>query len=135
MLTAHLWDGAVEGVYTFGQPRAGDAAFARDYNAHLRERTFRVIRATDIVARVPWLLGAYRHAGHEILFPAPPGTGIKGDGDWVQDCGPLSKLPWDIYNAIRELRHGQLALLDDHHISRYLALFPIHSTEALLPHS
>jgi len=124
MLCARAWDGAVEGVYTFGQPRAGDAAFRDDYNDHLGARTFRVIHADDIVARVPWLLGAYRHAGHEIFFPSPSGKGIKGEGGWVQDCSVLSKIPTDLWNAARELRHGQLALLDDHHISHYLALFP-----------
>jgi pimeloyl-ACP methyl ester carboxylesterase len=139
MLFAWIWNGPVEGIYTFGQPRAGDAAFARDFNDRWRERTFRVIRADDIVPRVPWLLGAYRHAGHEIffpfpfgreiggeggVFPSPPERGIKGEGGWLQDCGLLTKLPFDLYNAIYEFRHGKLALLDDHHISRYLALFP-----------
>jgi len=137
MLCARFWDGAVEGVYTFGQPRAGDAAFRDEYNNRLRDRTFRVIHADDIVPRVPWLLGAYRHAGHEIYFPSPSGRGIKGEGGsspsasgiegeggWLQDCGLLSKLPSDLWNAARELRRGKLALLDDHHISRYLALFP-----------
>ena len=123
MLCARAWEEAVAGVYTFGQPRAGDAAFARDYNELLADRTFRVIRATDIVPRVPWLLGAYRHAGHEIFFPWPGEGDSQSGGRWMQDAGLFSKLPLDLANAVREWRHGQLALLDDHHISRYLALF------------
>jgi len=36
---------------------------------------------------------------------------------------PIERLPWDIRNAARELRHGKIALLEDHHIDSYLALF------------
>jgi pimeloyl-ACP methyl ester carboxylesterase len=125
MLCARAWDGAVEGVYTFGQPRAGDAAFRDDYNHHLGARTFRVIHADDIVARVPWLLGAYRHAGHEIVFGNKKHDGgMSPHASYLLDPSVLSKIPTDLWNAARELRHGQLALLDDHHISHYLALFP-----------
>lgn len=129
MLCARAWEEAVAGVYTFGQPRAGDAAFARDYNELLADRTFRVIRATDIVPRVPWLLGAYRHAGHEIFFPWPGEGDSQSGGRWMQDAGLFSKLPFDLANAVREWRHGQLAFLDDHHISRYLALFSNQTAE------
>jgi triacylglycerol lipase len=137
MLCAQAWEGTVEGVYTFGQPRVGDSAFCAHYDFTLKRRTFRVIHADDIVARVPWLLGAYRHAGHEIFFPSPSGRGIKGEGGWVQDCGPLAKLLLDIPGLFMELRRGKLALLDDHHISRYLALFPDQSRSVpfLIPHS
>jgi len=135
MLCARAWDAAVEGVYTFGQPRAGDASFRDAYNDRLRWRTFRVIHADDIVPRVPWLLGQYRHAGHEIFFPSPSGRGIKGEGGWLQDCGFLSKIPSDLWNAARELRLGKLALLDDHHVSRYLALFPEQSARSPVSHS
>lgn len=133
MLCACALGGPVEGVYTFGQPRAGDAAFARYYNRRFGGRTFRVIHANDIVARVPWLLGAYRHAGHEIFFRHPLSGRNERQGAWVQDGGLLTKLPYDLYNAACELRHGELALLDDHHISRYLALFPTGSPESILP--
>jgi triacylglycerol lipase len=133
MLCARAWEGAVEGVYTFGQPRAGDSAFCALYDSALRGRTFRVIHADDIVPRVPWLLGAYRHAGHEIFFPSPSGRGIKGEGGWVQDGGLLSKVACDLWNVARELRYGKLALLDDHHISRYLALFPGRGAECGAP--
>jgi pimeloyl-ACP methyl ester carboxylesterase len=125
MLCARAWDGAVDGVYTFGQPRAGDAAFRDDYNDRLGDRTFRVIHADDIVARVPWLLGAYRHAGHEVFFGSKMDeVKRKIPSSYVLDPSILSKIPSDLWNVARQLRHGQLALLDDHHISRYLALFP-----------
>lgn len=51
-----IGDGVLEpeeiaGVYTFGQPRVGDAAFAHDYA--LAGRHFRVVHDNDVVTRVP----------------------------------------------------------------------------------
>jgi hypothetical protein len=129
MLCARAWEGAVEGVYTFGQPRVGDSAFCNYYDSALKSRTFRVIHADDIVPRVPWLLGAYRHAGHEIFFPSPSSIGrdpvepCQTHSSYLLDPSLLFKLPCDLSNAVRELRFGKLALLDDHHIRRYQALF------------
>ena len=59
-------------VVTFGQPRVGDAAFARDYDARLGDVTLRVVHECDIVPRVPvhWLLSLYRHAGHSLFLDA-----------------------------------------------------------------
>ena len=74
------WEGEdfvprLAGVYTFGQPRVGDSTFRECYNfSGLMGRTFRVVHADDIVPRVPWLLGAYRHAGHEVFY-----TGIESE--------------------------------------------------------
>jgi hypothetical protein len=58
------------GIYTFGQPRVGNAAFRDIYNLtqKLYRGTFRVVHGDDVVPRVPWLLGEYRHAGHEVFF-------------------------------------------------------------------
>ncbi len=121
MLGADAWDGAVEGVYTFGQPRAGDAAFCREYNERLGGRTFRLIHADDLVPRVPWVLGAYRHAGHEVFFPSPVGKG-RGEEMPLLDRPFWTRLPGEIRRLAREFAHGQLALLEDHHINHYLAL-------------
>ena len=35
----------------------------------------------------------------------------------------LSKVPFDVRNALREGRRGSLALLADHHVNTYLGLF------------
>jgi predicted lipase len=48
----------VQGVYTFGSPRVGDADFRR----HFSVRTYRVVHNNDIVTGVP-LPGLYRHVG------------------------------------------------------------------------
>jgi predicted lipase len=136
MLCARAWEGAVEGVYTFGQPRAGDAAFRDNYNACLGGRTFRVVHADDIVPRVPWLLGKYRHAGHEVFFGSKQDEGgRKNHSSYVLDPSVLSKLPSDLWTAARELRLGKLALLNDHHISHYLALFSERPSPSPVSHS
>lgn len=122
MLSARRSSGPLAGVYTFGQPRAGSAAFAFGYDALLRDRTFRLVHADDIVPRVPWLPGGYRHAGHEIFFPSPlpPREGrnetFRLDPPWWR------KLPGDIRRLVRQARHGKIALLDDHHAAAYVQL-------------
>jgi pimeloyl-ACP methyl ester carboxylesterase len=120
------------GIYTFGQPRVGDRSFRDLYDfSGLKARTFRVVHANDIVCRVPWLLGSYRHAGHEVFYPtvgrdsstasgASPG---RADFEPMIDSSLLSKLPWDIRNAWRELARDKVALVADHHIDTYLRLF------------
>jgi triacylglycerol lipase len=118
MLCAHGWDGAVEGVYTFGQPRAGDAAFRNEYNERLGAATFRVVHGDDIVPRVPWVPGHYYHAGHEVFYPMDPAKGPVLDRPW------WARLAGEVCALVGELRHGRLALLDDHHMRRYLALYP-----------
>jgi triacylglycerol lipase len=113
---------AVAGVYTFGQPRVGDAAFAAHYNSLLQDRSFRIVHADDVVPRLPWVLGRYRHAGHEVFFPS-------GASAPVLDCPLPRKLLYDIPGLLREAFRDRLALLEDHHISRYLALFAEPSAE------
>jgi triacylglycerol lipase len=58
----------VQGVYTFGQPRVGDEAFARLVHANLGSRIFRFVNGGDIVPRVPLFGMGYRHFGAEIFF-------------------------------------------------------------------
>jgi hypothetical protein len=43
----------VEAVYTYGMPRAGNAAFAADYDGRLGKRTFRFVHGDDLVPTVP----------------------------------------------------------------------------------
>ena len=118
----------VAGVYTFGQPRVGDASFVSFYDSVLRARSFRVVHADDIVPRVPWMLSRYRHAGHEVFF----------NGQSKMDHYPLIDPPWPaklLYGLpalARGLAHGKLAFLDDHHISHYLDLFPARREEAIV---
>jgi triacylglycerol lipase len=43
----------VAGVYTFGQPRVGDAAFRNQFEGAIGERTYFVVNDGDLVTRVP----------------------------------------------------------------------------------
>lgn len=51
----------VYGVYTFGQPRCGDAGFARTYGLEAGRRSFRFQNNNDIVSRLPQRFMGYRH--------------------------------------------------------------------------
>ncbi len=125
-------------VYTFGQPRVGNPYWARMYDLSLKAFTWRVVHADDIVPRVPWLLGDFRHCGQEAFYGPPQigraeqraQAGISSPfclrdalDNFRLNPGVLEKIPWDARNAARELRSGKLALLADHHVDSYLALF------------
>lgn len=71
----------VNGIYTFGQPRAGNCAFASSCNRQLQTVAFRVVNNQDIVphvppALIPFLIVPphgpifYRHAGQLRQFDA-----------------------------------------------------------------
>ena len=123
MLCARWWRGTVAGVYTFGQPRAGDAAFRGNYNSHLWPVTYRMVHADDVVPRVPWLLGRYRHAGQEVFFPGGRGR-VAAAGAAAYLINPLwwEKIPGEARGLAREAWHGRDALLADHHMDSYLEL-------------
>jgi triacylglycerol lipase len=58
----------VQGVYTFGQPRCGDEAYASLLQSALGTRIFRFVNDRDIVPRVPFYGMGFRHYGGEIFF-------------------------------------------------------------------
>lgn len=69
----------VEGVYTFGQPRVGDNAYASQVHQTLGPRIFRFVNHRDIVPRVPLYGMGFRHYGRQVFFDQ------KGKGE----DGPL----------------------------------------------
>jgi triacylglycerol lipase len=79
---------SLAGVYTFGQPRVGDAGFRDCYDGLLKERTFRVVDGEDFITRIPWLLGAYRHCGTEVFYDSLGQAG-KGNQRCVRDLGGM----------------------------------------------
>jgi triacylglycerol lipase len=61
----------VAGVYTFGQPRVGNAALASFCSAELAQRVFRYVNASDIVPLVPPSRPLdYQHLGQPRYFDA-----------------------------------------------------------------
>jgi hypothetical protein len=52
-----------DAVYTFGQPRTGNALFAEDFNAVLGKRTYRLVHGQDIVPTVPPARLGFAHVG------------------------------------------------------------------------
>jgi triacylglycerol lipase len=104
------------GVYTFGQPRVGNAAFCARYDeSGLRGSTFRIIYRADIVPHVPFLLGSYRHAGREIL--------CDDTGRWREQAPLLWKVGREAAAHLHGLARFRAAALADHHIDSYLKMF------------
>jgi triacylglycerol lipase len=67
-LTLQQADQPVQSVYTFGAPRLGNDAFARNYNRQLQAKTFRLVNHNDIVPRVPPKSWGYSHVGQLVYF-------------------------------------------------------------------
>jgi triacylglycerol lipase len=117
-------------LYTFGQPRVGNGAWAAWYDAcsveppaqqdrargsTLHDRSFRVVHGEDVVPRVPWLLNWYRHAGTEIFYDALGGEHV--DWPWWR------KAPGDVFGSLAEwTRNGRVALVGDHGVGTYVEM-------------
>ena len=131
-------------VYTFGQPRVGNADFKSLYEtrAGLGAKTFRLVFQEDVVPRIPHLPAwhdPYRHVGTEVFIPAVaiPHSAQVDTGDlWINP--PLWRLlisdAWGIYRAFIVSKFA--AALDpivDHHINNYIAALDKVQTPAPAP--
>ena len=113
-------------VYTFGQPRVGNADFRQRYDAVLGDKTFRMVFQEDIVARVPHLPAwhdPYRHVGTEVFIPSD--VAIRSSDDFLINPSLWRMLlsdAWGIYRAyIVSKFRGALDPMLDHHINNYLS--------------
>jgi len=59
-----------DGISTYGQPRSGDAAFARAYRNRSNGRSYRHVNFHDCVTMLPLPIMGYRHVGWEKYFDA-----------------------------------------------------------------
>lgn len=105
-------------IYTFGQPRVGNAAFKRLYERELPQ-TYRVVYQEDIVARVPHLpriTDPYRHAGVEVFINSA-GAVEFNPSFWRRATSDLR----GAWQSFRE-RHfkGAANRFSDHKISNYV---------------
>lgn len=72
--------GSISGLYTFGQPRTGDHAFAAWFDGLMKERMFRFVNNNDIVPHVP-LPPLFKHVGTFLYFDSD-GDIRAGEGFW-----------------------------------------------------
>jgi hypothetical protein len=84
------------------------------FDGRLKGRSFRVVHSADIVARVPWLLRMFRHAGTEIFYDAAGRMHVEMP--WYR------KMASDALGLWREWQRGRVALLADHHVESYVKL-------------
>ena len=117
----------VAGVYTFGQPRVGNAIFHVIYDLALREVTYRLVNQNDIVPRTPgWLLG-YRHCGQEIFLPV--------GGGWWLNPPLIRKLCSDALGLYGAYCQRDDVLFTEHYLHAYCVEIkgqdPVSNSEAL----
>lgn len=111
-------------VYTFGQPRVGNAAWVRMYESRLGLKTWRFVYQEDIVPRVPHLPSwhdLYRHAGTEVFVPSETIAGqFWFNPPWWR---LLISDAWGIYKAwLCSKFKAALDLAYDHHVSNYVSV-------------
>lgn len=92
----------VTGLYTFGQPRVGDATFREQLDAHTTGQYHRYVNHNDIVPLLPSHLQHYQHAGSPIRFDRN-GEPHRQDGLMSRSTSLLE----DQLNFLVELRTGE----------------------------
>lgn len=127
LLSAQILDRvgySVTAVYTFGGPRVFNRTAARNYDAVLGSRTFRIVNQEDGVPRVPpalpplcalarWSrIWGYWHVGQEAFIPAL--------GGMIMNPSLVFKLASDLAGTMREWSQGKVAQAMDHPMSRYV---------------
>lgn|GEM_PF-7115408 len=97
---------------TFGEPRSFNRVGAKIYDA-LGIPTWRVIDEDDIVCRIPWRFGLYRHTGNSAFFDFWGNVAINEP--WY------AHVPSDISAAVAEWRAKRgVAFISDHPMDRYI---------------
>ena len=102
----------VWGLYTFGQPRVGDDAFADTFNQRMRGRSFRYVNHSDIVPRVPPRVVGYADTDECMYFNAS-GDLKTGTAEWY-------RLLDTITIDVKALGPMALSTVADHAMDRYL---------------
>jgi triacylglycerol lipase len=87
---------SINGLYTFGQPRTGNPAFAGWFDGLMKARMFRFVNNSDIVPHVP-LPPFYRHAGTFLHFDSA-GKISAHEEFWVQLKGDLEEEAKSLFN-------------------------------------
>ncbi len=101
----------IQGLYTIGQPRVGDSAFARSLADGISDRYFRFVNNNDVVTRVPaWLYG-YRHGGNRLYFDSA--------GRLLDSISPWQELADGVSGVVSSIGDLGLDAIRDHSQSEY----------------
>jgi hypothetical protein len=84
-----------DAVYTFGQPRVGNAQFAASYSKNLPE-TYRVINYGDIVPHLPLSQAGFSHSSFEEWYQNSMQTYTTCEGE---STGCSNSLPTSSLNV------------------------------------
>lgn len=101
----------VKSSITFGEPRSFNRRGSNHYNS-LNIPTTRFIDQEDIVCRIPWLLGTYKHVKDEIF--------IDQWQNLLLNEPFYAHIPSDLTGIIKELIRRKFAIIDDHAIDIYI---------------
>ncbi|MFM7407873.1 MAG: lipase family protein [Cuspidothrix sp.] len=102
----------VHGLYTFGQPRTGDARFAEKFDAKYKLSSFRFVHNNDIVTRVPFSAMGYKHIGTFLYLDAA--KTLHKDIRWWKEFKDRVK------GSIEDLGKPGVDGIKDHGIDAYI---------------
>jgi triacylglycerol lipase len=111
----------IDGIFTFGQPRAGDRDFARRFDRDFKDRAFRFVNRYDLITRLPPRLLGYDHAG-QLRYLDENGVLHENISLWQHLLTTLNPFGKDAQDYIGELRDKLPGALADHNGGRYIEL-------------
>ena len=106
---------SVQGVYTFGQPRVGNMAFASGFDKSFKDQAYRLVNNNDIVPHVPptGLLLRYWHT-KRMLY-------ITKEGE-LKPAMPVWKRIWEGSQGVfRDLDKPGVEAVKDHEMNNYVS--------------
>ncbi len=101
----------VSGLYTFGQPRTGDNAFARSFDFAFRPHAFRIVNDLDVVTRAPPRSLGYQHLGTFVY--------LTDSGTLSDDIGWWRRFLTGWNGAVESILDWGKEGLEDHRMSNY----------------
>lgn len=103
--------GNIEGLYTFGSPRVGNADFCGAMNMKVLNH-YRIVNNNDFVTRVPFRKLDYDHCGEMIYLSESKGI--------HQGTSSAYRFLDRLYGHIRGALELEIDGVDDHKMSRYI---------------
>ena len=101
----------IQSVHTYGSPRVGDEAFAREFEASFTGRAFRVVNNEDLVTRIPPRESGYKHV-NAIIYIDEAGRIQRDIGYWYRFLNFVT-------NALDDLKKALQTTVKDHSMALY----------------